>query len=150
SSQRISSMLRIVDNLESIGDSIYQLALLKKNQREQGITLDQECMHNLENMYRLVGNSLAVMDYNLNQPYDKIDLTKAYAAEKAVNDYRDKLRSHHLESIKAGAYSYQVGTTYSGMYALYEKTGDYVINVSEAIDLDKSQKSVEHNMSAKK
>ncbi len=150
SSQRISSMLRIVDNLESIGDSIYQMAILKKNQREQGITLDQECQHNLENMYHLVEKSLQVMDYNLNQPYDKIDLTEAYAAEKAVNEYRDKLRIHHLDSIKAGAYSYQVGTTYSGMYALYEKTGDYVINVSEAIDLDKSQKSVEHNMSAKK
>ncbi len=150
SSQRISSMLRIVDNLESIGDSIYQMAILKKNQREQGIVLDQECRNNLKNMYLLVEKSLKVMDYNLNQPYDKIDLAEAYAAENEVNTMRDKLRNHHLESIKAGAYSYQVGTTYSGMYALYEKTGDYVINVSEAIDIDQSQKSVEHNMSSKK
>ena len=150
SSQRISSMLRIVDNLESIGDSIYQMAILKKNQREQGIVLDQECRNNLDAMYQLVGKSLEVMDFNLHQPYDKIDLTEAYAVEKQINKLRDKLRNHHLESIKAGAYTYQVGTTYSGMYALYEKTGDYVINVSEALRLDQSQKVVEHNMAPQK
>ena len=139
-------MLRIVDNLESIGDSIYQMAILKKNQREQGIVLDQECRNNLNAMYQLVGKSLEVMDFNLHQSYDKIDLTEAYAIEKQINKLRDKLRSHHLESIKAGAYTYQVGTTYSGMYALYEKTGDYVINVSEALRVNQSQKVVEHNM----
>ena len=90
------------------------------------------------------------MDFNLHQTYDKIDLTEAYAVEKQINNLRDKLRSHHLESIKAGAYTYQVGTTYSGMYALYEKTGDYVINVSEALRVDQSQKVVEHNMAPQK
>ena len=150
SSQRISAMLRIVDNLESIGDSIYQMAILKKNQREQEINLDQECRNNLDAMYQLVGKSLDVMDFNLHQTYDKIDLTEAYAVEKEINALRDKLRNHHLESIKAGAYTYQVGTTYSGMYALYEKTGDYVINVSEAIRVDQSQKVAEHNLAPQK
>lgn len=149
SSQRISSMLRIVDNLESIGDSIYQMAILKKNQREQGISLDQECRNNLDNMYLLVEKSLKVMDNNLNQPYDKIDLAEAYAAENEINALRDRLRANHLNALKNRSYTYQAGSTYSGMYALYEKTGDYVINVSEAIDIENSQKKQEHNMSMK-
>ena len=149
SSQRISSMLRIVDNLESIGDSIYQMAILKKNQREQGISLDQECRNNLDNMYLLVEKSLKVMDNNLNQPYDKIDLAEAYAAENEINALRDRLRANHLNALKNRSYTYQAGSTYSGMYALYEKTGDYVINVSEAIDIENSQKNQEHNMSMK-
>ena len=149
SSQRISSMLRIVDNLESIGDSIYQMAILKKNQREQGISLDQECRNNLNNMYQLVEKSLTVMDNNLNQPYDKIDLAEAYAAENEINALRDRLRANHLNALKNRSYTYQAGSTYSGMYALYEKTGDYVINVSEAIDIENSQKNQEHNMSMK-
>ena len=149
SSQRISSMLRIVDNLESIGDSIYQMAILKKNQREQGISLDQECRNNLNNMYLLVEKSLKVMDNNLNQPYDKIDLAEAYAAEHEINALRDRLRANHLNALKNRSYTYQAGSTYSGMYALYEKTGDYVNNVSEAIDIENSQKNQEHNMSMK-
>lgn len=35
-SQKISSMLRIIDNLESIGDAIFQIAALRKNKREIG------------------------------------------------------------------------------------------------------------------
>ena len=33
-----------------------------------------------------------------------------------------------------GVYDYSIGNAYSSLYALYEKLGDYVINVSEAID----------------
>lgn len=144
SSQKISSMLRIVDNLESIGDAIYQLAINKKNQRTQKITFDQQSVNNLDKMYELVSNSLKVMDSNLCNDYANPDLDSAYEAEKAVNKHRDFLRAHHLDALKAGAYSYQYGTLYSGMYALYEKLGDYVINVSEAID--NSRKLVEHQL----
>ena len=131
-SQKISSMLRIIDNLESIGDSIYQMAILKQNQKTQNVVLDKECRGYLNKMYDMVGKALDIMNSNLRKDYNTITLDEANEAEKEINALRDSLRSHHLESIKAGAYSYQVGTIYSGMYALYEKIGDFIINVSEA------------------
>ena len=67
----------------------------------------------------------------------KIDLDAAYKAEKAINQYRDQLRSRHLDALKLGVYDYAIGSAYSALYALYEKLGDYVINVSEAIDNSK-------------
>ena len=54
------------------------------------------------------------------------------------------LRTAHLDAIKSGKYDYSIGTAYSGLYALYEKLGDYVINVSEAIDVDNSKKVIEN------
>ena len=150
SSRRISSMLRIVDNLESIGDAIYQMALLKKNRREQGIQLNNDCLTNLGEMYRLVEKTIEVMDHNLHQPYNEVNLEMAYLAERHVNDFRDKLRNRHLEALKSGTYSYPEGSAYSGMYALYEKIADYVINVSEAIDTENSQKNLEYNMNKNK
>ena len=131
-SQKISSMLRIIDNLESIGDSIYQMAILKQNQKTQNVTLDKDCRSYLDKMYGMVGKALEIMNTNLHNDYRNVTLDEANEAETEINALRDSLRSHHLESIKAGAYSYQVGTVYSGMYALYEKIGDFVINVSEA------------------
>ena len=86
------------------------------------------------------------MDHNLNQPYNEINLDIAYLAEEHINSFRNQLRNQHLEAIKTGAYTYQAGTAYSGMYALYEKIGDYVINVSETIDIENSQKNLEYNM----
>ena len=131
-SQRISAMLRIVDNLESIGDAIYQIAVTRKNKREDAVHFSQDLNDNLEQMTQLVQQALDVMDANLRGEYEHAKLDKAYEAEDAINKYRDQLRARHLEALKNNTYDYAIGTAYSGLYALYEKLGDYVINVSEA------------------
>ena len=133
-SRRISSMLRIVDNLESIGDTIFQIAMTRKNKRETAVHFDQGLNDNLCHMNNLVQNALDVMNNNLNSEYNHIDLIAAYEAERAINQYRDTLRSRHLDALKLGVYNFGVGNAYSSFYALYEKLGDYIINVSEAID----------------
>lgn len=132
-SQRISAMLRIVDNLESIGDTIYQIAATRRNKRETAVHFDQHLNDNLDHMTQLVQQSLDVMNTNLCGDYDQVDLDSANVAETAINQYRDQLRIEHLESLKNGAYDFAIGNAYSILYALYEKLGDYVINVSEAL-----------------
>jgi phosphate:Na+ symporter len=136
-SQRVSSLLRIIDNLESIGDAIYQMAMIRKNKRETAVHFDQGLNDNLSHMTELVQKALDVMDHNLHTDYDNIKLDDAYAAEDAINKYRDQLRNRHLDALKLGVYDYEIGTAYSALYALYEKLGDFVINVSEAIDNSK-------------
>ncbi len=132
-SERVSTMLRIIDNLESIGDSILQIALVRKNKREDAVHFSDHLNANLSQMNALVENALKVMDGNL-VDYDHIDIDGAYEAERNINACRDQLRHEHLESLKSGVYGYAVGNAYSSLYALYEKLGDYVINVSESID----------------
>lgn len=131
-SERISTMLRIIDNLESIGDAIFQIAMTRKTKREDAVHFDASLNANLLHMSELVQKALDVMDSNL-KDYDNIDLDAAYAAEHDINAYRDLLRAQHLDALKLGIYDYAIGNAYSGLYALYEKLGDYVINVSEAI-----------------
>ena len=133
-SQMVSSMLRIIDNLESIGDTMLQIAIHRRNKRDDEVHFDQELNDNLSHMTDLVQGALTVMDSNLQTDYTKINLKGAYDAEEQINTYRDELRARHLNALKLGVYSYSVGSAYSGIYALYEKLGDYVINVSEAID----------------
>ncbi len=132
-SERISTMLRIIDNLESIGDTIYQIAMTRRNKREDALHFDNQMNANLEKMTALVQEALDVMDSNLHD-YDHVNLDAAYEAEHRINEFRNQLRAKHLEAIKQGAYDYATGNAYSSLYALYEKLGDYVINVSEAID----------------
>lgn len=135
SSQLISSMLRIVDNLESVGDSIYQIAATRRNKRQDAVHFDDHLNQNLQGMTELVQKALDVMDKNLNSDYGNVDIAEAEAAEAAINQYRDKLRAEHLESLKTHAYDYAIGNAYSSLYALYEKTGDYIINISQAIGM---------------
>ena len=132
-SERVSAMLRIIDNLESIGDAVYQIAMTRKSKREDAVHFDDGLNANLAHMSELVQNALNIMDANLHD-YDHVDLDAAYAAEHAINTYRDQLRAQHLDALKHGTYDYSIGNAYSSFYALYEKLGDYVINISEAID----------------
>ena len=133
-SQRVSSMLRIVDNLESIGDSIFQIAMTRKNKRETAVHFDQGLNDNLSHMAQLVQHALEVMDDNIRNDSQQINLEAAYNAEQEINHYRDLLRSRHLDALKLGVYDFAIGNAYSSLYALYEKLGDYIINISEAID----------------
>lgn len=137
SSQRVSAMLRVVDNLESIGDAVYQIAVTRKNKREDAVHFSQDLNDNLEKMTQLVQRALEVMDANLKGKYEEANLTAAYEAEDAINRYRDQLRAQHFDALKNNTYDYAIGTAYSGLYALYEKLGDYVINVSEAVKGEK-------------
>ena len=139
-SERVSAMLRINDNLESIGDAVYQIAMTRKNKREDAVHFDDGLNANLAHMSELVQKALDIMDSNLHD-YDHVDLDAAYAAEHAINTYRDQLRAQHLDALKHGTYDYSIGNAYSTFYALYEKLGDYVINISEAID--NSRKHIE-------
>ncbi|MBQ8704127.1 MAG: Na/Pi cotransporter family protein [Bacteroidales bacterium] len=132
-SERVSTMLRIIDNLESIGDTVYQIAMTRQTKREDAVHFDAGLNANLAHMSELVQKALDVMDRNLHD-YDHVDLDAAYAAEHEINAYRNRLRAQHLDALKLGVYDYAIGNAYSSLYALYEKLGDYVINVSEAID----------------
>ncbi|NLJ82621.1 MAG: hypothetical protein GX330_05790 [Bacteroidales bacterium] len=73
------------------------------------------------------------MNDNLNENYRMVEITAALDAETKINEYRDYLRSQHLEDIKNRTYSYETGIYYSGIYALLEKIGDFTINITEAI-----------------
>ena len=132
-SERISTMLRISDNLESIGDSIYQIALTRKIKYSDAVHFNESQNTKLAEMSALVENALLVMDGNL-VDYDHADLRAAEDAEREVNACRDRLRKEHLDAIKHNRYGYEVGNVYSSLYAQYEKLADFVINVSESID----------------
>ena len=132
-SRRITGMLSIIDNLESIGDQNFQLAKQIENKNENNIEFTPEMNEHLNHMIDLVRSALNVMLKNLEKPYRTVDITEALAAENAINEYRDKLRTKHLDDINSGKYTYQQGVAYSGMYALLEKLGDHIINISEAL-----------------
>lgn len=137
SSKNVSAMLRTVDNLESIGDVIYQIAITRKNKRQDAVHFSQELNDNLEKMTSLVHHALEVMDSNLKGEYDEANLKEAYEIEDGINAYRDNLRAAHLDSLKNNRYDYAIGTAYSVLYAQYEKLADYVINISEALKGEK-------------
>ena len=133
-SQEISAMLRIVDNLESIGDSCYQLSLTIDSKRKQNISYSQEMNDKLQKMFSMVKQAITEMNNNLSENYHNVNIANAKELEHQINEYRDQLRTEHTEAVKQNQYSYQTGISYSTLYAQCEKLADFAINVTEAID----------------
>lgn len=132
-SYEISAMLRIVDNLESIGDSCYQLSIAIDGKKKQNISFTDEMTENLRTMFAFVREAVEVMNSNLSESYINVNGSKAKELEAKINNYRDKLRTEHTEAIKNNDYSYQTGICYSNLYAQCEKLADFAINVTEAM-----------------
>ena len=132
-SRRVQGMLRIVDNLESIADQNFQLAKLIDTKNDQKIWFTPEMRENINKMFELIRKALKIMEDNLTVPYKTVEISEALDIENKINQCRDLLRDKHLEDLKNKVYPYQTGISYSGAYALLEKLGDHIINVSEAI-----------------
>ncbi|MBU0765348.1 MAG: Na/Pi cotransporter family protein [Bacteroidetes bacterium] len=132
-SKKISGMLKLISDIESIADSCYNLAITIDRKKQRKIWFDQEFRNNINKMFGLAQEALNIMRQNLDEEYESIDISKANDAEKAINMFRDKLRLEHAENIRNDKYNYETGIYYSDLFAESEKLGDYVINVSEAV-----------------
>ena len=132
-SRRIRAMLKIVDDLESVGDMCLQMALNIDKRNNQKAAYTQNIQNNIDKMFELVQYALDTMCKNLDNQYDNVQIEEAQKAEEAINSYRSELREKHIREVNSRDYSYLAGVSYSGLFALSEKIGDHLINITEAI-----------------
>lgn len=133
-STRISSMLKIISDIESIGDSCYNLAKACKRKFEQKQSFLPNSIKNIHSMFDLIDEAFDTMIYNLEHDYHLASLKKANEIERRINQYRTELKQEHLNNIKEKKYTYQSGVIYSDIFLESEKLGDFIINVSEALN----------------
>ncbi len=133
---QIRALFKIVDEIESIGDSCYHMSrtLLRKSESSSSAKFTPEIEANIEKMLQLCAESLQHMtDILAKNEMLESDLNKAYNKEDEINNYRNQLRHENIENVKHAKYGYQSGTFYMDMISEAEKIGDYVINVLEAL-----------------
>ena len=88
----------------------------------------------LDYMFVILDKAFDNMIENLNRGYTKIEgISNAVDSEEEINEYRNILKEEHLLSLEHNKYNYQTGVYYMDIVAECETTGDYIINVSEAI-----------------
>ena len=132
SKEKIRSMLRQISELESIGDSCFNIArtINRKLAGNEHFT-DAQKQH-MHQMFLLVDASLEQMNRLLGGRKSDFDINRSYNIEHEINNYRDQLRTQNIVSIDAHEYNYAVGTMYMDVISECEKLGDYVINVLQA------------------
>ena len=127
------ALLRIVDELESIGDACYKLACLVERKNEHKVVFIPMQQQNIDKMFQLVQQALDQMVALLKKPeLTEADLMRSYNQEDAINALRGQLRELNIGNVQNNDYTYQSGMMYMDIVNGCEKIGDYVINVIEA------------------
>ena len=129
---KIRAMLREISEIESIGDSCYNIArtLNRKYNGKEDFTERQ--YEHLHQMFELTDDSLTQMNVMLSGRKDRLDVNRSFNIENEINNYRNQLKSQNINDVNSHEYTYAIGTMYMDIISECEKLGDYVINVVEA------------------
>lgn len=132
---RIASLLKIVSEVESIADCCVGAGKIMLRKQQSSAKFTPEIYASLDSMFALVEKSMSRMVALLNN-LDHIDtheIIAGYNAEREINNYRNLVRNANIESINNKQYEYQAGIYYMDLISDLEKTGDYIINVVDAV-----------------
>ena len=134
SGRRLQAMYKIISELESIGDSGFNIARILQRRNIHNKEFDPNMIKKLNYMTELLNNGFDAMITNLTLGYDKIEnISNAQDVEQDINEYRNNLKEEHLLNLENNVYSYLTGVYYMDLISEYEHVGDFMINISEAI-----------------
>lgn len=132
-SKKVSALISIADDLESIGDIYHQIALIFERKIEEKTFFLPEHRKSLEEMIDVLDKALMVMLSNLDYDNESFSLEKSEELENELNSQRDRLKKMHLKGVKKKEYSVKSASIFSELYTSLERAGDHVIEVSRAL-----------------
>ena len=138
----IRSMLREVTEIESIGDSCYNLARTINRKRQINQDFTERQYDHIHFMMKLTDDALSQMIVVIEHPSHQMqDVNKSFNLENEINNYRNQLKNQNILDVNNKEYDYQMGVYYMDIIAECEKLGDYVVNVVEASSDIKEKKA---------
>ena len=128
------AMYKIIGELESLGDSGEAISRILSRRNSHGQHFSQEQIEKVDSMLALVDNAYAVMIDNLSREEFKAEhLQSAVECEIAINERRTALREEEILRVEEGGSNYQSSVYYIDTVVEIERMGDYIINISEAL-----------------
>ena len=129
---KIRGMMREISELESIGDSCYNLARTISRQNNSKENFTEQQYEHIHQMFELTDEALSQMNVVINGRKENVDINHSFNIENEINNYRKQLRNQNINDIDNHLYTYTSGTMYMDIINECEKLGDYVVNVVEA------------------
>lgn len=135
SKMRISGMLRVISEIESIADGCFNVAKTLNRKHQSNVFFNDRVFHEIDYMYKLVAETMRNMIVILEEMEmpDSSKIIAAYNKEREINNLRNKLRDGNIFSINNQEYGYQEGIFFMDLIREAEKLGDYMLNVVEGV-----------------
>lgn len=132
--KKVKAMYKIIGELESLGDSGEAISRILSRRNIHGKRFTDKNVEKIDSIIELVDKAYGVMIENLsNKHFAPEDLRRAVDCEIEINNMRTTLREEEILKIEQNESNYPSSVYYIDIIAEFERMGDYIINVSEAL-----------------
>jgi len=131
-SKEISSLLRMANNIERIGDSVQNIAELIEEMIENDLELSEEGVNDYQEISAKVLEFYRFLLGNLKSGVKHI-MDESRQFEESIDFMREDMRGNHLARLRMGTCTIDPGLIFTDMLNHFEKIGDYCFNVAQAI-----------------
>ncbi len=130
--KEISSLMRMTNNIERIGDSVENIALIIEDIIEDRIVLTSKA---IEDINEISSKVIEFLDYVAKSIQSEPDhfMKQAQIMEDDIDYMREEMRQEHIERLRKGNCSNAAGLMFSDMLSNFEKLGDYCYNIAQAV-----------------
>ena len=128
-------MYKIIGELESLGDSGESISRILSRRNSHGKNFTEEQKARIETMLVAVDKAYGIMIKNLKaEQIDPLGLRLATDCEIEINDLRNAIREDEIHKIETDGSNYQSSVYYLDTVSEIERMGDFIINISQALD----------------
>ncbi|QEN05143.1 Na/Pi cotransporter family protein [Thiospirochaeta perfilievii] len=128
-----ASLMRIVNELESIGDSCYKLMIILNKQHEQNLKFHETAIEDLKPYEELVAGFLNDVVHNLSVKDENYKIADAQSTEEKINSYRSTLKKAARRQIQGGS-DVKAELLYIDLLRQIEHIGDFCMNIMQEME----------------
>jgi len=128
----LNAIMRIVNELENIGDSCYKLMLLTERKYNNNIQLHTKAMEEFNDFTSLLVESMALYKLRMNEHLEKQVLDLVYKLEVKMNNLRDNLKKATQYRLQEGS-NVKAELLYLDLLKHFEHIGDNNLNIAQAL-----------------
>lgn len=130
--KNLNAIMRIVNELENIGDSCFKLMILTEKKYNKNIQLHKKAMEEFNDFTSLLVESMALYKQRMNEHLEKQVLDLAYKLEVKMNNLRDNLKKAAQHRLQEGS-EVKSELLYLDLLKHFEHIGDNNLNIAQAL-----------------
>jgi phosphate:Na+ symporter len=130
--KELSSLMRMTNNIERIGDSVENIAQAIEDMIETNLTFTEQAMADMDKLVGKVAEFMDLISSAMRQRPANF-MNRADSLENAIDAMREKYRDDHIQRLRSNECGLDQGLVYVNLLTNLEKIGDYCFNIAEAV-----------------
>jgi phosphate:Na+ symporter len=132
SAERVYSLIRVVGELERIGDNCYNLIVLAGRRHDKKIKIRNKALEEFHPYAQLVWEFLQFVAEQMDKNDSEQTLARAFDMEGRINAYRDDLKKQATRRMSKRGHV-KAELLYIDILRHVEQIGDHALNIAQAM-----------------